>query len=42
MARRLNHLKFGSDGASPPSLKAYFYFGLIVEQSVAARATLSY
>src|SRR5215472_10284579 len=27
IVRRLNHLKFGIDGAGSPSLKAYLYFG---------------
>lgn len=29
IVRRLNHLKFGVDGAGRPRLKAYLYFGLI-------------
>ena len=29
IVRRLNHLKFGTNGDSCPSLKAYLYFGLI-------------
>jgi hypothetical protein len=29
IVRRLNHVKFGIDGASRPRLKAYLYFGLL-------------